>query len=124
MKLNSSNQEINKEEQVIGYNKDNANITNDNGKFEVSVFTNCINNNFENINNSAMKNTGNIKEIVNQNVDMESNEKMKEDTKKECYNWRKFYLLHFWKLKKCIENISKRFRKIRESVLNVLFKII
>ena len=86
MKLNSSNQEINNEEQVIGYNKDNANITNDNGKFEVSVFTNCINNNFENINNSAMKNTGNIKEIVNQNVDMENNEKMKEDTKKECYN--------------------------------------
>ena len=124
MKLNSSNQEINNEEQVIGYNKDNANITNDNGKFEVSVFTNCINNNFENINNSAMKNTGNIKEIVNQNVDMESNEKMKEDTKKECYNWRKFYLLRFWKLKKCIENISKRFRKIRESVLNVIFKII
>ena len=81
LNLNSSNQERNNEEQVIGHSKDNTNINNNNGKFEISVFTNCINNNFENINNSAMKNTGSIKEIVNQNVDMESNEKMKDRKK-------------------------------------------
>ena len=57
-------------EQVINHNKDNVNINNANGKTEISVFSNCINNNFENINNSAMKDTGNLKEI-SKNIDME-----------------------------------------------------
>ena len=30
-------------------------MNNVNGKFEISVFTNCINNSFENINNRTMK---------------------------------------------------------------------
>ena len=57
-------------EQVINHNKDNVNINNANGETEISVFSNCINNNFENINNSAMKDTGNMKEI-SKNIDME-----------------------------------------------------
>ena len=57
-------------EQVINHNKDNVNINNANGKTEISVFSNCINNNFENINNSAMKDTGNMKE-TSKNIDME-----------------------------------------------------
>ena len=55
--------------QVINHNKDNTNTNNSNGKFEISVIENFINNNFENINNSAMKDTDNMKEITNKNVD-------------------------------------------------------
>ena len=77
LKLNSSNQERNNEEQVINQNKDNTNINNVNGKSEISVFTNCINNNLENINNSAIKDTDNMKEIINKNIDMESNKQKK-----------------------------------------------
>ena len=32
-------------------------MNNVNGKFEISVFTNCINNSFENVNNRARENT-------------------------------------------------------------------
>ena len=61
LKLNPSDQERNNEEQVINHNKDNTNTNNVNGKSEIRVITNCINNNFENINNSAMKGTGNMR---------------------------------------------------------------
>ena len=66
--LHLSDQERKNEEHVINHNKDNTN----NGKSEISVIANCINNNFENINNIAMKDTDNIKEIINKNVDMEA----------------------------------------------------
>ena len=55
LKLNPSDQEGRSKEQVINQNKDNNNRNNINGKFETSVIANCINNSFENINNSAMK---------------------------------------------------------------------
>ena len=58
LKLNSSNQERNNEERVIGHNKYNTNINKVHDNSEISAITNCINDNFENINNSAMKNTG------------------------------------------------------------------
>ena len=95
MELNSSNQERNNEEQVINDNKYNTNkyninvINNINGKSEISVIANCINNNFENINNSAMKGTNNTEEIIKKNFDMESNKQMKESTKKDVR--RKYY---------------------------------
>ena len=69
MKLNPSDQERRNKEQVINHNKNNTNTNNSNGKFEISVIANFINNNFENINNSAMKDTDNMKEITNKNVD-------------------------------------------------------
>ena len=62
--LNRSNQERNNEDQVINHNKDNVIINNANGNPEISVFTNCININFENINNSAIKDTGNVKNVI------------------------------------------------------------
>ena len=62
MKLNPSDQERNNEGQFVHHNKDNITTNNINGKSENSVITNCINNNnFENINNSAMKGTGNMR---------------------------------------------------------------
>ena len=85
MELNSSNHERNNEEQVINHNKDDTNtntinvINNINGKPEISVIANCINNNFEN-NNSAMKGTNNMKEIIKKNFDMESNKQIKKST--------------------------------------------
>ena len=51
LKLNPSDQERRYKEQVINQNKDNTNTNNINGKFEISVIANCINNSFENINN-------------------------------------------------------------------------
>ena len=47
LKLNPSDQERNNEEQVINHDKDNTNTNNVNGKSEIRVITNCINNNFE-----------------------------------------------------------------------------
>ena len=61
LKLSPSEQERNDEEQVIYHNKDNTNTNNINGKQEICVIANCINNNFENINNSAMKDTDTTK---------------------------------------------------------------
>ena len=55
LKFNSSDQEKNNKEQLINQNTNNTNINNVNGKSEISVFTNCIKNNFENTNNSARK---------------------------------------------------------------------
>ena len=82
LKLNPSDQERRYKEQVVNQNKDNTNTNNINGKFEISVIANyCINNNFENINNSAMKDTDNMKEITNKNID--SNKQIRESTKKD-----------------------------------------
>ena len=71
--LTLKNQEGNNEEQVINQNKDKINRNNVNGKSENSGFTNCINftyNNFENINNIALKGTGNMRGVINKRVDM------------------------------------------------------
>ena len=76
LKSSSSNPEGNNKEQVTGHSKDNANINNVNDKFEISFNTNCISDNIENINSSAKKNTGNMKEKVNNNVDIRTEEKI------------------------------------------------
>ena len=81
MKLNPSDQERRNKGQIINHNKDNTNTNNVNGKFEISVIANCINNNFENINKSAMTDTDNMKEITNKNVD--SNKQTRESNEKD-----------------------------------------
>ena len=81
MKLNPSDQERRNKEQLINHNKDNTNTNNINGKFEISVIANCINNNFEKINNSAMKDADNMKEITNKNVD--SKKQIRENNEKD-----------------------------------------
>ena len=81
MRLNPSDQERRYKEQGINQNKDNTNTNNINGKFEISVIANCINNSFENVNNSAMKDTDNMKEITKKNID--SNKQIKESTEKD-----------------------------------------
>ena len=83
LKLSPSDQERNNEEQVIYHNKDNTNTNNINGKYEISVIANCINNNFGNINNSAIKTLILQKEIINKNVDMESNKQLRENGEKD-----------------------------------------
>ena len=83
MKLNPSDQERKNEEQVTNQNKDSTNRYNINGKSDISAIANCINNNFENINNSAMKDTDNMKEIINKNADMESNKQIRENAEKD-----------------------------------------
>ena len=83
MKLNPSHQERKNEEQVTNQNKDSTNRYNINGKSDISAIANCINNNFENINNSAMKDTDNMKEIINKNADMESNKQIRENAEKD-----------------------------------------
>ena len=65
LKLIPSDQERRNKEQVINHRKDIAHTNNINEKLEISVIANCVNNNFENINNSAMKDTDNMKEITN-----------------------------------------------------------
>ena len=126
MELNSSNQKRNNEEQVINHNKDNTNTNNINviniinGKPEISVIANCINNNFENINNSAMKTANNMKEIIKKNFDRESSKQIKESTEKDVGTEEKV-----------IPNVSEnckitplqRFRKIIKLNLNVISKI-
>ena len=80
---NFSNLERNNKGQATGHDKCNTNTNNiNNGKSEISFITNCISNNIKNINNSAMKNTGNMKEIVNKNVDIES-----KTNKRKIYKW-------------------------------------
>ena len=82
MKLNPLDQERRYKEQVHNQNKDNTNTNNINGKFEISVIANCINNSFENINNNnAIKDTDNMKEITNKNID--SNKQIRESTEKD-----------------------------------------
>ena len=83
MKLNPSDQERKNEEQVTNQNKDSTNRYNINGKSDISAIANCINNNFENINNSVMKDTDNMKEIINKNADMESNKQIRENAEKD-----------------------------------------
>ena len=78
LKHKSSNQERNNAVQVTVHNKSNTNINKINYKSELSVITNSINN-FENVINSAMKSTGNMKEIDNKNVDTESIKEIKEN---------------------------------------------
>ena len=82
MKPNPSDQERNNEEQVINHSKDNTNTNNVNAKFEIIVIANCVNNNFDN-NNSATKDTDNMDETINKNVDMESNKQIRENAKKD-----------------------------------------
>ena len=81
LKLNPSDQERRYKEQVINQNKDNTNTNNINGKFVTNVIPNCISNSFKNINNSAMKDTDNMKEISNKNID--SIKQIRESTKKD-----------------------------------------
>ena len=77
--LNFKKYSTNKD-QAINHNTGNTNTSNITGKFEVSVIANCINNNFENINNSAMKDTDNMKGITNKNVDR--NKQIRENIEK------------------------------------------
>ena len=77
MKFNPSDQKIKNEEQVIHHKKDNTNTNKINGQSEISVIANCINTNFENIDNSAMKDSDNMKKIINKNVDIESNKQIR-----------------------------------------------
>ena len=81
LKLNPSDQERRYKEQVVNQNKDNTNTNNINGKFEISVIANCINNSFENINNNVMKDTDNMKEITNKNIS--SNKQIRGNTEKD-----------------------------------------
>ena len=87
LKLNSSDQERRYKEQVIHQNKDNTNTNNINGMFEIGVIANCMNNSFENINNSTMKDTDNMKEITNNNIDSNKNidsiKQIRESTEKD-----------------------------------------
>ena len=104
LKLNPSDQEGRSKEQVINQNKDNNNRNNINGKFETSVIANCINNSFENINNSAMKDTDNMKEITNKNID--SNKQIRESTEKDVR-----------RKEKIIHNVSENCKKMATDLL-------
>ena len=72
-------------------------------------------NNFKNINNSAMKNKGSMKEIVNKNLDMWSNKQIKENAEKG-----------FRSENNIISNVSKTYKNLqtRISILNVILKMI
>ena len=117
LKLNPSDQERRYKEQVINQNKDNTNTNNINGKFVTNVIPNCISNSFKNINNSAMKDTDNMKEITNKNID--SIKQIRESTKKDVR-----------RKEKIIRNASEKcrnapFEKISENDktnLNVILK--
>ena len=117
MKLNPSDQEIRYKEQVINQNKDNTNTNNINGKFEISVIPNCINNSFKNINNSAIKDTDNMKEIANKNID--SNKQIRESTEKDVRRKEK---LPVTLLKTAKMILLKKFRKMIKPNLNVILK--
>ena len=98
LKLNPSDQERRNKEQVIDHNKDNTNTNSINGKFEISVIANCINKNFENINNSAMK-----------------------DTEKDVR--RKVKIIH--NVSENYKNAPlRRFRKTIKPILNVILKMV
>ena len=73
MKLNPLNQERNNKEQVINHNKDNINANKINGKPEIVLI--IISKTL--ITNSTMKDTDNLKKIINNNLDMESNKQIK-----------------------------------------------
>ena len=73
MKLNPLYQERNNKEQVINHNKDNINGNKINGKPEIVLI--IISKTL--ITNSTMKDTDNLKKIINNNLDMESNKQIK-----------------------------------------------
>ena len=73
MKLNPLYQERNNKEQVINHNKDNINANKINGKAEIVLI--IISKTL--ITNSTMKDTDNLKKIINNNLDMESNKQIK-----------------------------------------------
>ena len=73
MKLNPLYQERNNKEQVINHNKDNINANKINGKPEIVLI--IISKTL--ITNSTMKDTDNLKKIINNNLDMESNKQIK-----------------------------------------------
>ena len=68
-----------------------------------------------------MKDTYNMNEIINKNVDMESNKQIRENAEKDV-ELRKSYPYRFWKLQKCFS--WKRFRKMIRPILNVILKMI
>ena len=73
LKLNPLYQERNNKEQVINHNKDNINANKINGKPEIVLI--IISKTL--ITNSTMKDTDNLKKIINNNLDMESNKQIK-----------------------------------------------
>ena len=52
-------------------------------KFTADEVVFCTSTNFENINNSIMKNTDSMSKIINKNVDMESNKQVRENAEKD-----------------------------------------
>ena len=73
MKLNPLNQQRNNKQQVINHNKDNINANKIKGKLEIVLI--IISKTL--ITNSAMKGTDNLKKIISNNLDMESNKQIK-----------------------------------------------
>ena len=80
LKLNPLYQERNNKEQVINHNKDNINGNKINGKPEIVLI--IISKTL--ITNSTMKDTDNLKKIINNNLDMESNKQIKRKCWKGC----------------------------------------
>ena len=67
-----------------------------------------------------MKDTDKMKEIINKNVDMESNKQLRENAEKNIRT--KELSVTFLKIAKMY--LLKRFRKMIESILNVILKMI
>ena len=60
-------------------------------KFTADEAVFCIRTNFENINNSIMKNTDSMNEIISKNVNIESNKQIKENAEKYVRTKEKIY---------------------------------
>ena len=88
---------------------------------EIGVIANCIDTNFENINNSAMKDTDNMKGIINKNVDMDSKKQITENSEKDVRTKKKLSVT-FLKSAKML--LLQRFRKMIKPILNVILKMI
>ena len=86
-------------------------------KFTADEVVFCTSTNFENINNSRMKNTDSMSKIINKNVDMESNKQVRENAEKDVRTKEKFIRNVFEICKN--EKPLKRFQKMIEAVLNV-----
>ena len=67
-----------------------------------------------------MKDTDKMKEIINKNVDMESNKQLRENAEKNIRT--KELSVTFLKIVKMY--LLKRFRKMIKSILNVILKMI
>ena len=67
-----------------------------------------------------MKDTDKMKEIINKNVDMESNKQLRENAEKNIRT--KELSVTFLKIAKMY--LLKRFRKMIKSILNVILKMI